>query len=42
MTHEKNQLALLHALFREARALRQQGKVQAFDKIKQRIDQLIA
>ena len=41
MTHEKNQLALLHALFREARALRQQGKVQAFDKIKQRIDQLI-
>ena len=39
--YEKNQLALLRALSREARALRQQGKVQAFDKIKQRIDQLI-
>ena len=41
VTYEKNQLALLRALSREARALRQQGKVQAFDKIKQRIDQLI-
>ena len=41
VTHEKNQVALIDKLGREARALRQQGKVQAGDEKIQRAEQLL-